>query len=170
MKHFVLRVRHECRDALLRRVFDALSMPVSLKPLDGTDEIVNCAWESATGIARVDILGKRHPDFADAPLLAHVPTTEARLLEGEEDSVRCDIEATTLTDIQMPIMDGYQLAAAIGQEHALTVKPVIVALTANLIVDHAESARAVGIHTVLQKPATVEKLRQMLKTSIRAQH
>lgn len=65
---------------LIERVFETLPIPVSVKRLDGSYEIVNRAWETTMGHARIDIIGKYHHDLADSQFNAKVAAAEQRLL------------------------------------------------------------------------------------------
>jgi PAS domain S-box-containing protein len=79
--------------------------------------------------------------------------------------------ALLLTDLHMPVMDGYELAAAIRAEEAATGRPhrlPIVALTANALRGEAENARAAGMDDYLTKPLQVEQLRKALDQWLRA--
>lgn len=69
-----------------------------------------------------------------------------------------------LTDIRMPIMDGYEL---IKRVRALEVESgkaaVIVAITANAMQDDIDSCIASGANDVLNKPFKLEELEQILE-------
>ncbi|MDO8934262.1 MAG: response regulator, partial [Rhodocyclaceae bacterium] len=72
-----------------------------------------------------------------------------------------------LTDLLMPEMDGYELAAAIrdneaGQRAGKRRIP-IVALTANALKGEAEHCRAIGMDDYLSKPAQLVDLGTMLE-------
>jgi CheY-like chemotaxis protein/HPt (histidine-containing phosphotransfer) domain-containing protein len=71
-----------------------------------------------------------------------------------------------LTDLHMPVMDGYELAATIRAEEAAGAPPSrrlpIVALTANALRGEAEGARARGMDDYLTKPLQIELLRKAL--------
>jgi len=66
------------------------------------------------------------------------------------------------TDLHMPQMDGYELAAAIRAEETGSRHTPIVALTANALTGEAEHCREAGMDDYLSKPAPVEKLKAML--------
>ncbi|MDR0690302.1 MAG: response regulator [Spirochaetaceae bacterium] len=62
-------------------------------------------------------------------------------------------------DVQMPVMDGYEAAAAIRALDRADAKTVpIVALTANAFKDDIDRALAAGMNAHLAKPLDVEKL------------
>ena len=70
-----------------------------------------------------------------------------------------------ITDLQMPEMDGYELAAAIRSlEKGMGREPVpIVALTANALKDEADRCQSVGMNDYLTKPAGLEEVRTVLE-------
>jgi PAS domain S-box-containing protein len=72
--------------------------------------------------------------------------------------------ALLLTDLHMPEMDGYELAAAIrGEEGARRHTPII-ALTANALRDEELRCRAAGMDAYLTKPVQLPQLKTMLDT------
>lgn len=71
-----------------------------------------------------------------------------------------------ITDLHMPGMDGYQLAAAIRQDEAARpgmVRTPIVALTANALKGEADHCRAVGMDDYMSKPAPLADLQALLE-------
>ncbi|MEO8056706.1 MAG: PAS domain S-box protein [Burkholderiales bacterium] len=72
--------------------------------------------------------------------------------------------ALLLTDLHMPQMDGYALAAAIRREEGTGRRTPIVALTANALRDEEQRCRAVGMDGCLIKPVRLAQL----KTTIEA--
>jgi PAS domain S-box-containing protein len=67
-----------------------------------------------------------------------------------------------LSDLHMPIMDGYQLTAAIrGEEDAGTHMP-IVALTANALRSEAQRTRDAGMDDYMTKPVQLPALRALI--------
>jgi PAS domain S-box-containing protein len=81
--------------------------------------------------------------------------------------------ALLLTDLQMPEMDGYDLAASIRREEGGSPRIPIVALTANAQKDEAARCSAVGMDCYLTKPvplttlgATLERCLPELEASI----
>ncbi|MEO8856262.1 MAG: response regulator [Burkholderiaceae bacterium] len=70
-----------------------------------------------------------------------------------------------ITDLHMPVMDGYQLAVAIrAEERTGRRKPIsIVALSANAVKDEAERCRSLGMNDYLGKPALLSDLNAMLQ-------
>ena len=82
---------------------------------------------------------------------------------------RAGRHALLLTDLHMPVMDGYTLTRTIREEEAERMRggqPVeripIVALTANALRGEAERAKALGIDDYLTKPLRLERLHAAL--------
>jgi PAS domain S-box-containing protein len=75
--------------------------------------------------------------------------------------------ALLLTDLHMPGLDGYELAAQIRAEAVASAPATrhlpIVALTANALRGEAEKAKSRGIDDYLTKPLPLERLRQALE-------
>jgi two-component system sensor histidine kinase/response regulator len=69
--------------------------------------------------------------------------------------------ALLLTDLQMPGLDGYQLAALIRSEESAQRMP-IVALTANAANEEVDRCVAVGMNGCLTKPASLATLRRVV--------
>lgn len=69
--------------------------------------------------------------------------------------------ALLLTDLQMPGLDGYQLATLIRSEESAERMP-IVALTANAADAEADRCVAVGMNDYLTKPASLATLRRVV--------
>lgn len=70
-----------------------------------------------------------------------------------------------LTDLHMPLMDGYQLAEAIRneeQKHEAAATPLL-ALTATLMQGEIERCQGAGFNGFLAKPVTLADLRQTLE-------
>ncbi len=67
-----------------------------------------------------------------------------------------------LSDLHMPNMDGYELAAAIRREEAPGVRLPIIALTANALKGEAERASAMGMDAYVTKPVPLAVLRDVL--------
>jgi two-component system sensor histidine kinase/response regulator len=71
--------------------------------------------------------------------------------------------AALLTDIQMPGMDGYELARRIREEEGEGARIPIIALTANAFHDRSAHWRTAGIDAYLMKPAELTVLRATLE-------
>ena len=72
--------------------------------------------------------------------------------------------ALLLTDLHMPEMDGYALAAAIRAEEAGGRRKPILALTANALRDEELRCLGVGIDAYLTKPIRLPQLRSAIET------
>jgi CheY-like chemotaxis protein len=68
-----------------------------------------------------------------------------------------------LTDLHMPLMDGYALAASIRADEAPGRRTPIVALTANAARDEELRCRAVGMDGYLSKPVRLVQLKTMIE-------
>lgn len=75
-----------------------------------------------------------------------------------------------LTDLHMPGMDGYQLAAAIRQDESPARRTPIVALTANALKGEADRCRAAGMDDYLTKPLQLGRLQGVLSRFLPAGH
>ena len=62
------------------------------------------------------------------------------------------------TDLQMPVMDGYELAASIRAEETGGARLPIVALTANALEEEALRCKAAGMDDCLTKPVQIGTL------------
>lgn len=72
--------------------------------------------------------------------------------------------ALLLSDLNMPLMDGFQLTAAIRAAELDSSQHIpIVALTANALKSEVEQSRAVGMDACLFKPAQLADLQAMLE-------
>ncbi len=73
--------------------------------------------------------------------------------------------ALLITDLQMPKVDGYQLAKAIRDHEAIAKRRAIpiIALTANAMKGVDERCKAVGMNDFLSKPVLLSDLRSMLE-------
>ena len=71
--------------------------------------------------------------------------------------------AMVLTDLQMPVMDGYQLAEAIRKAEAPGVHIPIAALTANALSGEEVRARDLGMDDFLIKPIRLRDLKESIE-------
>jgi PAS domain S-box-containing protein len=67
-----------------------------------------------------------------------------------------------ITDLHMPLMDGYQLTTAIREVEAGKTHLPIIAFTANALKGEAEHCLAMGMDDYLSKPVQLAQLRAML--------
>ena len=82
---------------------------------------------------------------------------------------RSNYYALLLTDLHMPKMDGYELAATIRREETPGTRLPIVALTANAIQGEAARAAAAGMDDYLTKPLQLNRLQSILDRHFRVQ-
>ncbi len=71
--------------------------------------------------------------------------------------------ALIITDLHMPVMDGYELAAAIRSEEGGGRRTPIIALTANVQRDEELRCREAGMDGYLSKPVRIPQLRSMIE-------
>jgi PAS domain S-box-containing protein len=152
------------------------------------------AGRASPEIARehVSRVAPARPAVADGPRLIlvaeddevnrRVINTQLRLLGHTAEIARDGAEALRmwregryallLTDLHMPVMDGYELTAAIRLEEAARASPPprmpIAALTANALRGEAERAKSAGIDDYLTKPLQLDVLRKTLERWLRS--
>ena len=85
------------------------------------------------------------------------------MLEKADD----DFYAAVLTDIQMPVLNGYDAARAIRAMEGRKSKLPIIALTANTFEDDRKEAFEAGIDALVAKPLDPEELMTVLADSIK---
>jgi CheY-like chemotaxis protein/HPt (histidine-containing phosphotransfer) domain-containing protein len=69
-----------------------------------------------------------------------------------------------LCDLHMPVMDGYELVAAIRAEETADRRRPLLALTANALDGEAERCKAAGFDDYLTKPLPLTELKARLET------
>jgi CheY-like chemotaxis protein len=111
----------------------------------------------------------------DEPVIARVVSEQLRRLGYRVTAVNDPEEALellaeepdeydlVLTDLQMPRMDGVELAARVGQ---LRTELPIVLSTGNRWSIPASTARAAGVREIVDKPFRIEELAQALRTAL----
>ena len=163
---------------------------VSSTPGAGSQFTVRLPFESTT--EPVDAAeAARCRDLEPQPLAAPAPRHEGAILLVEDNAINQHVilaqlrllgfDATlaangrealaawrtaafdlVLTDLQMPEMDGYALAAAIRTAEGAGTRVPIVALTANALKGEAERCLAAGMDGYLTKPLRVAALDEVL--------
>lgn len=71
-----------------------------------------------------------------------------------------------LMDLQMPVMDGIEASTSITEYFKGRKKPIIIAVTANVLAQEQEDFKKSGIDDFISKPLTKESLRDVLKRFI----
>jgi len=71
--------------------------------------------------------------------------------------------ALLITDLHMPLMDGYELTVAIRAAELGKPRIPIIAFTANALKGEADRCRAIGMDDYLSKPVPLAELKAMLK-------
>src|SRR5690606_32528304 len=74
-----------------------------------------------------------------------------------------------ITDLHMPIKDGYMLARRVRQEEPVDMRIPIIALTANALRGEAAKAYAAGVDEYLTKPLQLMQLEAALAKHLRRQ-
>ena len=90
---------------------------------------------------------------------------EAEMAANGEEGLgrwRTGAFALVLTDLHMPVMDGFGLVRAIRREEAPGVRTPVLALSADVRIGQAEKARDAGFDEFLAKPMQLDGLRAVL--------
>ena len=102
-------------------------------------------------------------DEFDSRMVASILLQDAgaQVIEAENGREAWDIlqsqrPSFVLTDLSMPVMDGWRLVAEINKDRTLAMTPVI-ALTAHAMVGDRERALAAGFSNHITKPLSPEK-------------
>lgn len=128
---------------------------------------------------------QRHPSASDPVILVaedneinqKVLVKQLELLGYRAEIVDNGLEALTywrrggyallLTDLHMPIMDGYTLAAAVRAEESGGSRLPIIALTANALRDEEVRCRQAGMDGYMSKPVRLAQLKAALDAWLR---
>jgi chemosensory pili system protein ChpA (sensor histidine kinase/response regulator) len=78
------------------------------------------------------------------------------------ERLRDETPALVLSDIEMPRMDGFDLARNIRSDAALMHLPIIM-ITSRMAEKHREHARALGVNHYLGKPYPEEELLSLVR-------
>jgi PAS domain S-box-containing protein len=162
-------------------VGSVFTVTLPLAPLSA-QQAAAAAHEQAVAASAAPALAASADGSADARLVLVAEDNEINqevvMLQLERLGYRCEIagdgrEALALwrtgrfdilfTDLQMPVMDGYELAAMIRAEETAAARLPIVALTANALQEEAARCRAAGMDDCLTKPVQVSTLREALQ-------
>ncbi len=101
------------------------------------------------GIRLLEKLGY-HPDLA---------------ANGQEalDAVRRQSYDIVLMDMQMPVMDGLEASRGLVQEYETQTRPLLVAMTANILESDRQACRNAGMDDFLAKPVLLSDLHKLLE-------
>jgi CheY-like chemotaxis protein len=94
-------------------------------------------------------------------------------LNGWEAVEACARQSFDLVflDVQMPVMDGLQAAAAVRRREAVSGRRTLIsALTAQVLAEDQAAARAAGMDFVLRKPFEEHELEAILKAATLRKH
>ena len=169
-----------CVDAGADHVFGKPVFPSAL--YNALEEIAHHHAAPIAAIEEgVDLTGKRVLLVEDNPLNTEI----ARLLLGKfgltvetAENGRIGLELFTasppgyydviLMDVQMPVMNGYEAAAAIRKSaHPQAASIPILAMTADAFAEDVEKARRAGMNEHISKPVVPENLHAILKAYLR---
>lgn len=107
-------------------------------------------------------------DEFDSRMVAEIMLEDAgarvvTAINGREalDRLRQEKPRFILSDLSMPVMDGWQLMAALNDNRATAAIPVI-ALTAHAMVGDRERALAAGFRNHITKPLSADKFMTQL--------
>jgi len=75
-----------------------------------------------------------------------------------------------LTDLHMPTMDGYELAAAIRAEEDPSNPLIIIAWTASVVRSEGQNCRSAGMNDIIRKPSSQFDLKTMLEKWLPMNH
>jgi CheY-like chemotaxis protein len=74
--------------------------------------------------------------------------------------------ALILVDLNLPVMNGLELAEALKQEKGVKHVP-IVAVSANVMNNERQLAKEVGIHSFVEKPIDIIELRKLVDSLVK---
>jgi len=92
--------------------------------------------------------------------LGHRVETVANGREAVDTVIRGDFDVV-LMDIQMPVMDGVEAARRIRESLPPDKQPPIVAMTASVLWEDRQAAKAAGMERYLSKPVRAEELKAL---------
>ena len=96
--------------------------------------------------------------------LEHIFAEDGR---GGLDMAMRDTYAAILTDLSMPVMDGYEFAARFREWEREQIsagrnRTPVIAVTANVTPDDMARCKDVGMDDFMSKPVTLKRLREVL--------
>lgn len=97
------------------------------------------------------------------PIKCHLLVRRKRLSRTHQSLLTfclLSITPTVLTDIQMPEMTGIELCDAIGKFDKVSVKPVVVGLTAGTCEVMDKKCLSSGMPYILRKPITLAQIKR----------
>jgi signal transduction histidine kinase/CheY-like chemotaxis protein/HPt (histidine-containing phosphotransfer) domain-containing protein len=179
--------------SIVRQLAQAMGGDVAVesRPGRGTTFTVTLALQAAPSDSRYPMLPSRQPEWAvrdglasgkrpralvvdDHPVNREVLLLQLKLLGITADTLETGADAlrawapgryaVVLADIQMPVMDGYELARhlrAREADHDGSRTPII-AVTADAMKEEEERCLAAGMDACLLKPVSIERLRTIL--------
>ena len=96
-------------------------------------------------------------------LLGYTAKIAANGMEAKQRLLEDDY-ALVLTDCNMPVMDGYQLAESIRRDEVGSAKRLpVIAITANALDGDDEKCFSAGMDDYLSKPVDIGNLKNILK-------
>ena len=146
-------------------------LPIASAPVPTAAAPARVAPSIAQALARHELILVVEDDDINRQVIAR----QLELL-GRAAEVACDGDqalamltpgrhALLLTDLHMPRLDGYQLAATVRQREAARgdgARLPIVALTASALLEEQQRVSASGMDAYLAKPAPLDQLRALL--------
>jgi len=89
----------------------------------------------------------------------------AMLMKSYERECYCDPYSYVLTDLHMPIMDGFELCEAIQKLiNKEEINPTnIIVMTGGISKEENKRCKKMGIQKFVQKPVFLDKLKQIMK-------
>ena len=99
-------------------------------------------------------------------MIENLGVSQVDIAENGEEAVAKSGERVydiILMDIQMPVMNGVDASSQITKQRNRDKKPVIIAVTANVMKTNLEEFKEAGISDVLSKPITQENLKAIFE-------
>ncbi|MGM0490005.1 MAG: ATP-binding protein, partial [Planctomycetota bacterium] len=139
-------------------------------PASATSDRPGADWKSAPRVRPLHIL-IADDHVANRQLVTTVLSSRGHFCteaaDGQQaiDAWRRAVFDVLLIDVQMPVMDGFQVTAAIRKEEETTKKHVpIVALTAHAMAGDREKCLSAGMDAYLAKPLRPQRLVELIES------